>query len=581
MRRAPALAGVLTLCTILVGCGEAGPTVVPDPESDMVDIPGAVLLASAGGQRRTFGTTTTVLYVNFDGAQITKSSTSDATTNSSFIGGGTVPPFDGDQATRDQVVALVTQLYDAYNIQIVTSRPASGDYDMALVGGTPADLGLTYSSNVAGVAPMDCDDKLPRDIAFIFSDSIKALTSASKYAQRVAETTAHESGHTYGLPHSDVGCDLMSYSSCAELKTFLDQTMPMQSDSYGKCGLTTMNSHQLLLGTLGPASTQPPAPPADTEAPKVAITSPAAGAKVGTSVTVKASISDDTAVTKATLLADGQAVKTLTSAPWELTASLAAGPHTLVVEALDAAGNKGSASVAVTVEAAQPTPPPGGGTEPPPSTGDTQAPKVTIVSPAEGASVATTLTVQATIVDDTAVARADLLVDGQLSASRTAAPFDFQVTLTVGKHTLRVEALDAAGNKGSGAVTVNVDPGLPVLPGPTAPTPPTPGAFGASCESSADCHSGLCAEDPEVVGKYCTETCDPAANMCPDRAGCYPSTSSVSVCGRPTGAPLEADGEQLIGGCSVGRGADGDAMMLLLVLVALPLAARQRVRGRA
>lgn len=577
MRRAPTLAGV-TLCTILVACGEAGPVV--DPESDMVDVPEAVLQASAGGQRRTFGTTTTVLYVNFDGAQITKSNTSDATTNSSFIGGGAVPPFDGDQATRDQVVALVTQLYAAYDIQVVTSRPASGDYDMALVGGTPADLGLAYSSNVTGVAPMDCDDKLPRDIAFVFSDSIKALTSASMYARRVAETAAHESGHTYGLPHSDVGCDLMSYSSCAELKTFLDQTMPMQSDSYGKCGLTSMNSHQLLLGTLGPAPTQPqpPAPPADTEAPKVAITSPAAGAKVGTSVTVKASITDDTGVTKATLLADGQALKSLASPPWELTASLAAGPHTLVVEALDAAGNKGSATVVVTVETALPTPPPGGGTEPPPSTGDTQAPRVTIGSPAEGATVATTLTLQATVVDDTAVARVDLLVDGQLSASRTGSPFDFQVSLPVGKHTLRVEALDGAGNKGSAAVTVNVDAGLPVLPGPTAPT--APGAFGARCESAADCQSGLCAEDPEVVGKYCTEICDPAANMCPDQAGCYSSTSSVSVCGRPTGAPPGASGDRLLGGCSVGPGADEGPGLLLLVVIALPLVARRRVRAR-
>jgi len=171
---------------------------------------------------------------------------------------------------------------------------------MALVGGTPAHLGLSYPAGVVGVAPMDCGNKMPRDIAFIFAQSLQQIVgSGSLYPQRVAETTAHESAHTYGLPHSGDGCDLMSYSGCSKLKTFLDKTMSMQSDSYGQCGgMTSMNSHQLVLTALGPAGTGRPSRSDRLDGHGAAAGRhllPAAGATVSATVTVKATITDDTA----------------------------------------------------------------------------------------------------------------------------------------------------------------------------------------------------------------------------------------------------------------------------------------------
>ncbi len=544
-----------------VGDGAQGAALV----TDMVDVPDEVLRASSSGYQTFANGAPTVLYLNFDGATITKSNKSDASTNTSFIGGGTVPSFPGTQADRQQVISFVKQLYARYNIQIVTSRPAAGDYDMALFGGTPADLNLNVPSNVAGVAPMDCDNKMKRDIAFIFAGSIKAiLGSSSKFAQRVAETGAHEAGHTYGLPHSGVGCDLMSYSQCATLKTFLDQTMPMQSDSYGKCGMTQMNSHSILIGALGAVTS---APPTDTTAPKVTITSPQGGATVSAALTVKASISDDTGVAKGQLLVDGKVVASRNGAPFDFAVNLAAGSHTLKVLGHDAAGNKGEASVNVTVQGTTPTP------------GDKTPPAVTITSPAAGAVVGQQVTVKATVTDASGVSKVELRADGKLVKSLTAGPWSFDINLAAGAHLLQVGAQDAAGNTGSASVSVTVDASKPSTP-PTPPTPPSPGTFGASCSSANDCQSGLCAEDPDLGGRYCTQTC--AENSaCPDDAGCFPTNSAnVSVCGPPQLNRNALDGDEiLLGSCSVGAGGSarvGVTPALLLLLLALHLRLRRR-----
>jgi hypothetical protein len=353
---------LLTTCLGLLACGGEVPDDASEPEllTELVDVPAAVLEASGGGERATFASgKPTVLFLNYGGVVITKGPGSDATKNLSFIGGGKVPPFSGGSATRDAATTLIKQLYKRYNIQVVTKRPASGDYDMVVIGGSPADLGLAYPSKVAGVAPMDCGDKMPRDIGFIFSKNLMLYYSGEKLARRLAETSSHEAAHTYGLPHSDDGCDVMSYKKCVNLKTFLDKKMAMQSDSVGKCGLTSMNSHKLLLAALGPA----PPPPADTKAPVVTITAPEPGLTLNTpALTVQSVISDAVGVTRGELLVGGKVAASRKAPPFDFTAVLDEGQHTLTVRGHDAAGNTGSASVTVSVRLPRLQPLTGGGT---------------------------------------------------------------------------------------------------------------------------------------------------------------------------------------------------------------------------
>ena len=100
-------------------------------------------------------------------------------------------------------------------------------------------------------------------------------------------------------------------------------------------------------------STTPVSNNADTTAPKVAITSPASGSRVGSKVTIKVSATDDSgsAGIKQSLYIDGRLVASTTggalSYTWN-TRRVAAGTHTVKAEARDAAGNAASASISVT-----------------------------------------------------------------------------------------------------------------------------------------------------------------------------------------------------------------------------------------
>lgn len=90
---------------------------------------------------------------------------------------------------------------------------------------------------------------------------------------------------------------------------------------------------------------------------------------------------------------------------------------------------------------------------------DLTPPSVGIVSPSGGYQSGM-VTVSINAADDVAVARVELLVDGQLLASETASPYDFAWDTTQGPdgaRTLTARAADAAGNVGSSSpVTVTI-----------------------------------------------------------------------------------------------------------------------------
>ena len=125
--------------------------------------------------------------------------------------------------------------------------------------------------------------------------------------------------------------------------------------------------------------------------------------------------------------------------------TVANGSHTLYAKAYDAAGNIGTSStVSVTVS------------------NDTQAPTVSMTSPANGSTVSgTAVVVSASASDNVGVARVEFYRDGGvLLATDTAAPFSISWTSTTvanGSHTLYVKAYDAAGNMAtSSTVSVTV-----------------------------------------------------------------------------------------------------------------------------
>lgn len=212
---------------------------------------------------------------------------------------------------------------------------------------------------------------------------------------------------------------------------------------------------------------------------------------------------------------------------------------------------------------------------------DTTAPKVTISSPLDQANVASAITVGVKATDNVGVVSVELMVDGVLMASKTAQPYDFPTVLQPGKHTVTVVAYDKATNAGQASISVTVGgSGTPAPPPPKldAGAAPSPGGdggasiFGSRCTRGSDCQSKLCAFDPALNDKYCTQQCGvrgwcPAGSACTSQPGGNPGLCALTM----TTPGAES------AGCSVGNGAAAVPVLGLLMLLGV-LVRRRRWR---
>jgi hypothetical protein len=228
-----------------------------------------------------------VLYLNFDGAQLTATGpgngyvgTDSAPQNEAGIidstryGTVSYPAFDAtvwQQAdsslaglTRPEIIqkcaAEVASLYAPYDITITTKRPSGGDYTMVMVGGPSSIIG--EPDGVAGVGEFDCTqgagvsgtDQNPDNIAFAFSD---AIATFGVPLDMLAVTIAQESAHTYGLGHTANQMDVMYWQISDQETGFLsgafdssDPSVPLEQACFP--GATMQDSNGLLLQILGP-----------------------------------------------------------------------------------------------------------------------------------------------------------------------------------------------------------------------------------------------------------------------------------------------------------------------------------------
>ena len=189
----------------------------------------------------------------------------------------------------------------------------------------------------------------------------------------------------------------------------------------------------------------------DTLPPAVAITAPANGATVSSTVSVTASASDNVGVVGVQFKLDGANLGAEdTSAPYAVswdTTTTGNGSHALTAVARDAAGNIGTAApITVTVS------------------NDTSPPAVAITAPANGATVSSTVSVTASASDNVGVVGVQFKLDGaNLGAEDTSAPYAVSWDTTTtgnGSHALTAVARDAAGNTATATtVTVTVSNG--------------------------------------------------------------------------------------------------------------------------
>ena len=155
-----------------------------------------------------------ILWVNFNGATIKTGydrGQSFLPCNSQV----TIQPSGFSAADQSLIMQYVAQYYSnaGAKLALTFDQPASGDYTEMVVGGSYKDLGCAGGAGVLGISPFDVGNANPNDIGFVFVPSNHDI-------HIVAETIAHEAGHTFGLDHTNNIKDIMYPTESIQVEGF-------------------------------------------------------------------------------------------------------------------------------------------------------------------------------------------------------------------------------------------------------------------------------------------------------------------------------------------------------------------------
>jgi Glucodextranase, domain B/Bacterial Ig domain len=180
----------------------------------------------------------------------------------------------------------------------------------------------------------------------------------------------------------------------------------------------------------------------DTISPTVTILTPQTDSAVNTPVvSVQGTITDQNPVAATiTVNASPPQPITLSAIDYSNTVTLESGMNTILVEAIDAAGNREMATSTILM--------------------DTTPPMVSITAPEAGAQLSGVVSVTADVSDTlSGVSQVELLANGANVTGLTTAPYYFSLNtalLSAGETALTVHAVDHVGNSAESSVVVNV-----------------------------------------------------------------------------------------------------------------------------
>ncbi len=150
------------------------------------------------------------LFLDFDGATV-YSRTGDFWLGSTSV---TVPAYSlgsfGWAGREQESIAYITDFvvedYAAYNVNVTTTEPTSGEYTTIYVGG--GNSWFQPHTGVIGVATYDIGNRDASNYGFAFTDELSIYQSycggsLQNFSEYVANLITHEAGHTFGANHVD------------------------------------------------------------------------------------------------------------------------------------------------------------------------------------------------------------------------------------------------------------------------------------------------------------------------------------------------------------------------------------------
>lgn len=307
------------------------------------------------------------LWLDFEGAGVVHASADDSSAMpvASVLAptNAVIPPFSSTavapRVTRAQAMASIVDrvrtLVKPFAVDVVTARPAAPPYTRILVGGTAMALGV--SATEAGLARVDCGNLGDGDVAYDFSDE---QTPDYGGVVGIANTAAHEAGHAFGLEHVDDAHDVM-YAAATPALTLPD----LFGLSFGAAGAYT--AYGSPTGVRACTTMDPIDEPAildcnvgaataggDVQAPAVDFAAPAGA--VASTVMLTATASDNVGVVRVEAYKNLELVAAVDAPPYTFTVAAAPAEHFYVtVEAIDAAGNRGTVTRALVAATPQAT----------------------------------------------------------------------------------------------------------------------------------------------------------------------------------------------------------------------------------
>lgn len=189
-----------------------------------------------------------VLFLQADGQVLTAGPDDPATNTSQLVSGTTTLPAyrAGDGARAAQVRAIVDEVKAVlapYDVLVTTTRPASGGYDLVVLGGTATQAGLP--AGVLGAAPVDCTGARPHHVGLVFD----AATGHDAARQVIGAL-----GLGHAVPAStDAGdCMCVANAKCTALAAACTVGGPGTTvDVNAGCGLTTVDEGGRFLAAFG------------------------------------------------------------------------------------------------------------------------------------------------------------------------------------------------------------------------------------------------------------------------------------------------------------------------------------------